>query len=284
MTKTPTDRSSTDRFIVRPPADARPACPTASMSPRMNCRTTGFAEDWIASAGPDSTIEALVEHGHAVGDAEDLRDLVAHHDGGEAELPVQFPDQVVDRVDEDGIEARGRLVEEDDLGLGHERPRDRHALAHAARDLRGVLVAHARQPDLLELLLHPAPDVGGGQPASSRAGERRRCPPPTWSRRGRRPGRRPRSAAGSRRGPRPRSRVMSAPSTRIDPASGRSRPMRCLRRTDLPPPLRPMMTMISPVATSRSTPAQHRLVAERLAQLLHADHGRATPGRSRRRG
>src|SRR5947209_19672619 len=47
---------------------------------------------------------------------------------------------------------------------------------------------------------------------------------------------------------------MSTPSTRTAPASGRMRPRRCLRSTDLPPPLRPMTIMISPVATSRSTP------------------------------
>src|SRR6266568_2840649 len=47
---------------------------------------------------------------------------------------------------------------------------------------------------------------------------------------------------------------MSTPSTSTAPASGRMRPRRCLRSTDLPPPLRPMTIMISPVATSRSTP------------------------------
>src|SRR5438128_1534865 len=30
--------------------------------------------------------------------------------------------------------------------------------------------------------------------------------------------------------------------------------MRCLRKTDLPPPLRPMMTVIEPVGISRSSP------------------------------
>src|SRR5712692_8924645 len=47
---------------------------------------------------------------------------------------------------------------------------------------------------------------------------------------------------------------MSTPSTSTAPASGRMRRRRCLRSTDLPPPLRPMTVMISPVATSRSTP------------------------------
>ena len=77
---------------------------------------------------------------------------------------MQALDQPVDRVDEDGIEARGRLVEEDDLGLGHERAGDRHALAHAARDLRRVLRAHAHELDLLERGLHAGADLRSGQP------------------------------------------------------------------------------------------------------------------------
>src|SRR4029453_18200038 len=44
------------------------------------------------------------------------------------------------------------------------------------------------------------------------------------------------------------------PPTSMRPLSGRSRPMRCFRKTDLPPPLRPMMTVIEPSGTSRSTP------------------------------
>src|SRR5216117_2209841 len=45
----------------------------------------------------------------------------------------------------------------------------------------------------------------------------------------------------------------ATPWTSTRPPSGRRRPIRCLRRTVLPPPLRPMMTVIEPVATSRST-------------------------------
>ncbi len=109
--------------------------------------------------GPGLDDEPLMQHGHAIGDAEDLGDLVADHDRGEAELLVQLQDQVVNGVDENGVEARGRLVEEDDLGLVDEGPGDRHALAHAARDLRRVLVAHAGQAHLLELLLDAALDL-----------------------------------------------------------------------------------------------------------------------------
>src|SRR2546426_2907651 len=38
------------------------------------------------------------------------------------------------------------------------------------------------------------------------------------------------------------------------PLSGRSRPRRCWRKRHLPPPLRPMITVMEPSGTSRSTP------------------------------
>ena len=48
--------------------------------------------------------------------------------------------------------------------------------------------------------------------------------------------------------------IMFLPETQISPASGCIKPMRCLSKTDLPPPLRPIITSVSPTATSRSTP------------------------------
>jgi hypothetical protein len=44
------------------------------------------------------------------------------------------------------------------------------------------------------------------------------------------------------------------PSIQISPASGCINPMRCFRSTLLPPPLRPMMTNVSPFDTVRSIP------------------------------
>src|SRR5262245_12977583 len=48
--------------------------------------------------------------------------------------------------------------------------------------------------------------------------------------------------------------VMSTPSTSTRPPSGRRSPRRCLRSTDLPPPLRPMTMVMEPSGTSRFTP------------------------------
>src|SRR5258705_4383055 len=103
--------------------------------------------------------EAFVEHGHAVGDLEDLGDLVADHDRGEPELAVEVLDEPVDGVDEDRVQSGGRLVKEHDLRLRDEGPRDGHALAHASGDLRGVLVPHVHQADLGQLLLDAPGDL-----------------------------------------------------------------------------------------------------------------------------
>src|SRR3984893_5510330 len=114
---------------------------------------------------------AVVEHRDPVRDLEDLRDLVAHHDRGEPALAVQVHDQMVDRVDQDRIQAGGRLLAADDVRLGHQGARDGHPLAHAPRDLGRILRPHAAQPHLLELLLDAPADLGIGAPALLPEGE-----------------------------------------------------------------------------------------------------------------
>src|SRR3989442_460045 len=106
---------------------------------------------------------AVVQHRHRIGDPEDLGDLVAHHHRGEAEAPVEILDEPVDAVHEDGIEPGRRLVEEDDLRLRDERPGDRHALAHAPRDLLRVLGADALQSHLGQPHLHALGDLRAAQ-------------------------------------------------------------------------------------------------------------------------
>jgi hypothetical protein len=48
--------------------------------------------------------------------------------------------------------------------------------------------------------------------------------------------------------------MIFCPSIQISPASGCIKPMRCLSNTLFPPPLRPMMTSVSPFETVRSIP------------------------------
>ena len=47
---------------------------------------------------------------------------------------------------------------------------------------------------------------------------------------------------------------MGLPSRLMDPEVARARPMRVLKRVDLPMPLRPMMARISPLATEKVAP------------------------------
>src|SRR5271156_4416946 len=52
--------------------------------------------------------------------------------------------------------------------------------------------------------------------------------------------------------------VMSVPSTRIEPRSGRSRPISDFRKTDLPVPDGPSKTLTSPSGISKVTSSQIR--------------------------
>src|SRR5262245_36614849 len=76
------------------------------------------AHGWVGGAldllrPADGVDPPLVEHSHAIGDLEDLRDLVTDHDGCEAELSMKADDQMMDGVDEDRVEPGRRLVEKD---------------------------------------------------------------------------------------------------------------------------------------------------------------------------
>ena len=64
-----------------------------------------------------------------------------------------------------GVEGRGRLVEEHERGIVHERPADGHPLALAARELAGQVVAPVGQAQLVEQLIGPLPGGGPGPPA-----------------------------------------------------------------------------------------------------------------------
>src|SRR5262244_3503141 len=136
ITNTPTATSSAERFMAMSPFSSGSVVIGLGLAPDE------ALDDGIGRAldGPGLARlhdDTLVEHGHAVGDLEDLGDLVADHHRGEAELAVELLDEPVNGIDEDGIEAGGGLVEEDDLRFSHEGAGDGHALAHATRDLRG---------------------------------------------------------------------------------------------------------------------------------------------------
>src|SRR2546426_1362266 len=55
------------------------------------------------------------QHRDVIRDTEDFGDLVAHHDGREPELPLGLDDQIIDGSRQEGIQAGGGLVEQDDF-------------------------------------------------------------------------------------------------------------------------------------------------------------------------
>ena len=158
---------------------------------------------------------------------------------------------VEDLLDEDRREAHRRLVEEEDLRRGHQRPADRQHLLLAARQGAGLLRLALAEPR--EQAVDPL-EVGGdgrlvaaregahlevlvdGHPARTRVGPR--AP-------GRRPSRRSRAAGGW---------SIRSPRSRISPWRGLSRPEIVRRVVDLPAPFEPMRVTISPSSTVIETP------------------------------
>ena len=62
-------------------------------------------------------------------------EVVGYHENGQPQSALQGPDQFVEVAGADRIEARGRLVEEDQFRIERQRPGQRHALDHAAGEL-----------------------------------------------------------------------------------------------------------------------------------------------------
>src|SRR5262245_37342195 len=89
-------------------------------------------------AGVDRTRRALpddlafVDHGDAVGNLAGRRHVVGDGDGGGTQALHAVNDEVVNDVGHDRVETGGRLVEEDNLGIGGDGARQANALLHAA--------------------------------------------------------------------------------------------------------------------------------------------------------
>src|SRR5262245_2651017 len=90
---------------------------------------------------PDCPIRALGE-----------RRVVSHEQQRRAGVAIQVDEQVDDGTAVLGVEAAGRLVGEEDLGLVGERARDRHTLLFTTRELRRIVVGAVAESNLLEKL------------------------------------------------------------------------------------------------------------------------------------
>src|SRR2546430_3069115 len=92
-----------------------------------------------------------VEEPDVAGDREDAGQLRVPDHPRRAEAIAQLEDEVVQQLGADGVQARRRLVEEEDVGVERHGPGQAGALAHAAADLRGIELLEASQADQREL-------------------------------------------------------------------------------------------------------------------------------------
>ena len=75
------------------------------------------------------------------------------HDHGDAEVVLDVVDPERDLLGLLGVEARGRLVEQQQLGLGAQRARQLHHLAHAVGQAGDALVAIVGEVEEIDDLL-----------------------------------------------------------------------------------------------------------------------------------
>ena len=107
---------------------------------------------------------AQVHHHHLVGHMLHHRQVVGDEHVAGAELLLQVHEQVEDLRLDRQVQRRGRLVRDHDAGLHHHRPRDRDALALAAREhVRVALQVLRPQADLGRQRLDPLPPLGTAQ-------------------------------------------------------------------------------------------------------------------------
>src|SRR5215472_4339730 len=83
---------------------------------------------------------AGVEHNHLVADLRDHAELVGDQQDGAREIAAEIAQEIKDLRLEGHVERRGGLVGDQQVRLAQERHGDRDALAHAARELMGILV------------------------------------------------------------------------------------------------------------------------------------------------
>ncbi len=94
---------------------------------------------------------------HAVGHAGD-GGVVRDDDGGGAQVLIDAGDRLQHHLAGRIVECAGRLVAQQDLGLLHDRARDRHPLLLAAGQLGRKMVAARREVDQTDRLVDaPAP-------------------------------------------------------------------------------------------------------------------------------
>ncbi len=103
---------------------------------------------------------ALVHDDDPVRELERLVLVVGHQQAGDPELLVQVVEPVPELLAHPCIQRTERLVEQEDLGPGRERPRERDPLPLTTGELVGVPVPEPRQLHELEEILHTSALLG----------------------------------------------------------------------------------------------------------------------------
>ena len=114
----------------------------------------------------------LVQDDAVVGHEKDARQLVRHDDDGDADVAAERDDELVELDRRDRVEAGGRLVEEQEIGLEHQGAGDAGALLHAARDFARQVLGERTEPDEVELGLAELPHGGAADRRPRRQRER----------------------------------------------------------------------------------------------------------------
>src|SRR4051794_11159812 len=83
--------------------------------------------------------DAVFHHADRVAQVGDHPEVVGHQDHGQAALAAQLPEQFQHFGLHSHVQCGGRLVGDDDAGLGGHRPADENPLGHAAGYLVGVI-------------------------------------------------------------------------------------------------------------------------------------------------
>ncbi len=193
-------------------------------------------------------VGAVLEHDDLVGQTLGLEEQVrAHHHGGA--VAGHLPDQLEHGVRRLGVEARRRLVVEQQVGPVEDRPGQGQARLHPGRVAADLVVEGGVDAEAVCALGDAGVDIGRRGPGRgarrssagcpTRRGGRRATAWPTRRRSG------TRTASPSTAG--------SSPNTRTEPASGAKAPVIMRMAVVLPAPFGPRSTVISPAGTRRSS-------------------------------
>ena len=251
------------------------------------CRD-GAGRRRASRAAAISTSRPQIHHADARRHVPDHGEVVADEEVGQAQPVLQVAHQVEDLRLHGDVERRGRLVADDEVGLGRQRAGDGDALALAAGELVRVLRAvggvEADEPQQLAdavrgLALRPSAmpkaRIGSAMMSPTRQRGLRLAKGSwkiIWMRR-----RSLRRCGGVARW-RPSTRRRCAPPRR----SGGSRPTTMRATVDLPEPDSPTSAKVSPLAMVKETPSTARSSCRPSRASVRSSQGRET-SKSRRR-